>query len=69
MSDDPLRAVLVRLVDDARSLANLLDSIDLTKYDADELSELQDMIDEVGSVVDRAADQIDAADIEEGPDA
>ena len=69
MSDDPLRAVLGRLVDDARVLANLLDSIDLTEYDADELNELQDMIDEVGSVVDRAGDQIDATDIDEGRDA
>ena len=69
MSDDPLRAVLGRLVDDAHALANLLDSVDFTEYDDDELNELQDMIDEVGSVVDRAADQIDATDIDEGPDA
>ena len=69
MSDDPLRAVLGRLVDDAHALAKLLDSIDFTEYGADELNELQDMIDEVGSVMDRAADQIDATDIEEGPDA
>jgi hypothetical protein len=68
MSDDPLRAVLGRLVDDAHALANVLDSVDFTEYRADELNELQDMIDEVGSVVDRAADQIDATDIDEGPD-
>jgi len=69
MSEDPLRAVLGRLVYDAHALANLLDSIDFTEYDADELNELQDMIDEVGSVVDRAGDQIDATDIDEGRDA
>ena len=69
MSDDPLRAALGRLVDDARALANLLESIDLTEYDADELNELQRMFYEVGGIVDRAADQIDAIDIDEGPDA
>ena len=68
MSDDPLRATLGKLVDDAHALATLLDSIDLTNYDADELSELQDMIDEVGAIVDRAAGQVDAV-IDEGPDA
>jgi hypothetical protein len=51
-----------------RALANLLGSIDLTEYDADDLNELQDMLDEVGSVVDRATEQIDATDIDEGPD-
>ena len=40
MSDDPQRAVLGKLVDDALALATLLDSIDLTKYDTDELAEL-----------------------------
>jgi hypothetical protein len=69
MSDDPLRAVLGRLVDDAHALANLLDQIDLTRYDVDELNELQDMVDEVGAVLDRASDQIDDADVDEGPDA
>ena len=69
MSDDPLRAVLSKLVDEAHALANLLDQIDLTKYDAAELSELLDMVDEVGSILDRAADQIDDADVDEGPDA
>ena len=69
MSDDPLRAALGRLVDDARALANLLKSIDLTEYDADELNELQRMFYEVGGIVDRAADQIDAVDFDEGPDA
>ena len=69
MSDDPLRNVLSKLVDEAHALAKLLDSIDLTKYDADELAELQDMIDEVGAVMDRAADQIDDAEVGEGPDA
>jgi hypothetical protein len=69
MSDDPLRAVLGRLVDDARTLANLLDSVDFTEYDADELNELQRMFYEVGGIVDRAADQIDATDFDEGPDA
>ena len=69
MSDDPLRAVLSKLVDEAHALANLLDQIDLTKYDAAELSELLDMVDEVGAVLDRASDQIDDADVDEGPDA
>jgi hypothetical protein len=69
MSDDPLRTVLGKLVDDAAALAKLLDSIDLTEYDADALNELQDMIDEVGSILDRATGQIDDTDIEEGPDA
>ena len=68
MSDDPLRAVLSKLVDEAHALANLLDSIDLTEYDADALNELQDMIDEVGAVLDRASDQIDDAEADEGPD-
>ena len=68
MSDDPLRAVLSKLVDEAHALASLLDSIDLTEYDADALNELQDMIDEVGAVLDRASDQIDDAEADEGPD-
>jgi hypothetical protein len=69
MNDDPLRAALGKLVDDAHALANLLDSIDLTEYDADELNELQDMIDEVGAVLDRATDQIEEIEADEGPDA
>ena len=66
MRDDPLRNVLSKLVDEAHALANLLDSIYLTKYEADELTELQDMIDELGAILDRATDQIEDA---EGPDA
>jgi hypothetical protein len=66
MSDDPLCAVLGKRVDDAHDLANLLD---LTEYDADQLNDLRDMIDEVGAILDRATDQIDDTDIEEGSDA
>jgi hypothetical protein len=67
MSDDPLRAVLSNLVDQVHVLASLVDSIDLTKYDADKLADFQDMIDELGAVLDRATDQIDDANIEESP--
>ena len=69
MGDDPLRNVLSKLVDEAHALAKLLDSVDFTEYGADELNELQDMIDEVGAVLDRATDQIEDAEIHEGPDA
>ena len=46
MSDDPLRASLGKLVDEAHAPASMLDSIDLTEYDIDALNALQDMIDD-----------------------